>query len=337
MDASRSGILSAIGNTPLVELKRYLDNPDLRILAKLEGLNPGCSAKDRPAAAIVEDAIKTGNIGPETLVVEASSGNTGIGLAQVCAYHGLRFRCLIDPKTTSHNVAMLRVYGAEIEMVEHPDPVTKELLPAKLARIDALLASGEDVFWVDQYGNYCNARSHYEGTICEILDALDAPPDFLFVATATCGTLRGCLDHLKDRALSTKIVAVDAHGSQIFGSVPQKRMIPGLGSAIRPDLCPEAGVDRCIHVSDEDCVVGCRRLMTREAILAGGSSGGVMRAVEQLAPGMAPGTVCVAILPDRGGRYLDTVFSDRWVEEHIGDVAHLWQTELSQRMELVHG
>ncbi len=337
MDAPGCGILSAIGNTPLVELRRYLEESDLRVFAKLEGLNPGGSAKDRPAAAIVEDAIENGVIGPETLVVEASSGNTGIGLAQVCAYHGLRFRCLIDPKTTSHNVAMLRVYGAEIEMVEHPDPVTKELLPAKLARVDALLASDEDVFWVDQYGNHANARSHYEGTIREVLDALDEPPDFLFVATATCGTLRGCLDHLKDRGLPTKIIAVDAEGSQIFGSPPRKRLIPGLGSAIRPGLCPADGVDRCIHVSDEDCVVGCRRLMKREAILAGGSSGGVMQALEQLAPEMAPGTVCVAILPDRGGRYLDTVFSDRWVAEHIGDVAHLWQAEQPERMELVHG
>lgn len=337
MGAPRCGILSAIGNTPLIELKRYLETAEVSVLAKLEGLNPGGSAKDRPAAAIVEEAIEAGIIGPKTLVVEASSGNTGIGLAQVCAYHGLRFRCLIDPKTTSHNVAMLRAYGAEVEMVEHPDPVTNELLPAKLARVDALLASDQDVFWVDQYGSMTNAAAHYEGTIREVLDALAAPPDYLFVATATCGTLRGCLDHIKDRGLPTKVIAVDAEGSQIFGSAPRQRLIPGLGSAIRPKLCPTTGVARCIHVSDEDCVVGCRRLMSREAILAGGSSGGVMRAVEQMVPEMAPGTVVVVILPDRGGRYLDTVFSDRWVEEHIGDVAHLWQTDRSERMALAHG
>ncbi len=323
------GIISAIGNTPLVELRRYLSASDIRLFGKLEGLNPGGSAKDRPAAAIVEKALAESLIGPDTLVVEASSGNTGIGLAQVCAYHGLRFRCLIDPKTTQQNVAMLRVYGAEIEMVEHPDPITNELLPAKLARVDAMLASDKDVFWVDQYGNQANSGSHYRGTIREIVEALGKPPDVLFCATATCGTLRGCVDYLAELNMPTQVIAVDAEGSQIFGSAPRERLIPGLGSAIRPSLCPSAGIERCVHVTDEDCVVGCRRLIGREAILAGGSSGGVMVAVERVAPELAPGSVCVAILPDRGGRYLDTVFSDSWVAEYVGDVAHLWHAEPS--------
>lgn len=321
------GVLSAIGKTPLVRLQRYLRGTGFDCYAKLEGLNPGGSSKDRPAAAIVEHALETGTIDADTLVVEASSGNTGIGLAQACAYHGLRFRCLVDPKTTLLNVAILKAYGAEIEVVEHPDPETGELLPAKLKRVQEILATEKSCFWADQYANPENALSHYRSTIREILDDLGAPPDFLFVATATCGTLRGCLDYVRERDLPTKVVAVDAIGSQIFSSRRHPRLVPGLGSALRPDLCPNDSIHRCVHVSDVDCVVGCRRLVRREAILAGGSSGGVVAAIERQRHEIPDGAVCVAILPDRGERYLDTIFSDAWVREHLGAIEHLWEAD----------
>lgn len=319
------GVLSAIGKTPLVRLQRLFADDGFACYAKLEGLNPGGSAKDRPAAAIIEHALAAGTIDSGTLVIEASSGNTGIGLAQACAYHGLRFRCLVDPKTTAQTIAILRAYGAEIEMIEHPDPETGELLPAKLRRVREILASVANSFWTDQYANPENSGSHYRATIREILEALGAAPDFLFVATATCGTLRGCLDYLLDHGLPTKVVAVDAVGSQIFSSVRHPRLVPGLGSALRPALCPADSIHRCVHVTDRDCVVGCRKLVRREAILAGGSSGGVVAAVERLRPEIPPGAVCVAILADRGERYVDTIFSDDWVRQHLGDPERLEQ------------
>lgn len=319
------GVLEAIGNTPLVRLERLFRGARFGAWAKLEGLNPGGSSKDRPAAAILAHALATGAVDSSTLVVEASSGNTGIGLAQVCAYHGLRFRCLVDPKTTRLNVDILRAYGAEIEVVDQPDPETGELLPTKLKRVREILTTHDNAFWVDQYGNPENAGAHYRTTIREILAALDGPPEYLFVATATCGTLRGCLDYLRDQALPTKVVAVDAVGSQIFSDVRHPRLVPGLGSAIRPGLCPEGAIHRCVHVDDVDCVAGCRRLVREEAILAGGSSGGVVTAIERLRDEIPDGARCVAVLPDRGERYLDTIFSDDWVREHLGDVEHLWQ------------
>lgn len=326
------GILDAIGKTPLVRLDRLFEGSGLHVFAKLEGHNPGGSAKDRPALAILQDALDKSIIGPESLIVEASSGNTGIGLAQACAFYGLKFRCLVDPKTTQQNVDILRAYGAEIEVVEKPDPATGELLPAKLHRVQEILETVEGSFWVDQYSNMENAGSHYRATIREILEALGGPPDYLFVATATCGTIRGCVDYLRDQghlaindgseggASGTRVIAVDAIGSQIFSDVKSPRLVPGLGSAIRPTLCPDDSMVRCLHVSDKDCAIGCRLLVRREAILAGGSSGGVIRALTRLVPEIPAGSTCVAIFPDRGERYLDTIYNDGWVREHLGDI-----------------
>ncbi len=319
------GILGAIGGTPLVRLHQLFENAQFECLAKLEGLNPGGSAKDRPSVAIVANALQTGQINKDSLVIEASSGNTGIGLAQACAYYGLRFRCLVDPKVTQTNVDILRAYGAEIEMISEPDPATGELLPAKLNRINDVLETVPNSFWVNQYDNIENSGAHYRSTVKEIMRDLDGQiPDYLFVATATCGTIRGCLDFMKDNNYPTKVVAVDALGSQIFSDCKHDRLVPGLGSAICPALTPKDGVHKCMHVSDEDCVVGCRQLVRKEAILAGGSSGGVVTAIQRLSSEIPANATVVALLPDRGERYLDTIYSDEWVKKYVGDIEHLW-------------
>jgi cysteine synthase A len=319
------GILGAIGGTPLVKLDKIFEPLHFNCYAKLEGLNPGGSSKDRPSVAIVEWALKTGEINSNTLVIEASSGNTGIGLAMVCAYHGLRFRCLVDPKVTKQNVDILTAYGAEIEMMVDPDPTDGEYLTAKLKRVDEILAEVDNSFWVNQYASDENSGAHYRSTVKEILRDLDGRMlDYLFIATATCGTLRGCLDYLADHGYPTKVIAVDALGSQIFSNVRHQRLVPGLGSAICPALTPTEGVSRTVYVNDIDCVVGCRSLATTEAILAGGSSGGVISAIEKMRDEIPEGATVVALLPDRGERYLDTIYSDDWVRENLGDIAHHW-------------
>src|SRR5947199_6233225 len=150
----------------------------------------------------------------------------------------------------------------------------------------------------------------------EIATELVGKVDFLFVATSTCGTIRGCGEYVRDHGLATRVIAVDAVGSLIFSDVQAKRMIPGLGAGLRPPICDLSLIDECVHVDDLDCIAGCRRLVAREAILAGGSSGGVLAAVEKLQGRIHDGAVCVAILPDRGDRYLETLFSDEWVHEH---------------------
>jgi cysteine synthase A len=165
----------------------------------------------------------------------------------------------------------------------------------------------------------------------EIATELDGKIDYLFVATSTCGTLRGCAQYVRDHHLGTTIFAVDAHGSVIFGGQPAKRLIPGHGAARRPELYRPDLADACLRVSDLDCVVGCRRLVLREGILAGGSSGGVLMAVDQVKRRIRRGATCAVIFHDRGERYLDTIYSDEWVAEHFGDVARLWQDQVGAR------
>ncbi|HYU30928.1 MAG TPA: 2,3-diaminopropionate biosynthesis protein SbnA [Thermoanaerobaculia bacterium] len=319
------GVLATIGRTPLVRLRKLLPSARFELYAKLEALNPGGSIKDRPALAILEDALGSGAAGPGTVVIESSSGNMGIGLAQACRYHGLRFICVVDPKTERANLRILRAYGAEIELVEEPDPESGEFLQARLNRVRELVARHPGSFWPNQYAHLKNPGAHYETTMREVATALGGQVDYLFVATSTCGTVRGCGDYVRDHGLATRVVAVDAVGSLIFSNVRAKRLVPGLGAGLRPPVCDVSLIDECIHVTDLDCVVGCRRLVAREAILAGGSSGGVLSAIERRKDSIPDGAVCVAILPDRGERYLETVYSDEWVREHFGDVAHLWK------------
>jgi len=320
----REGILSAIGNTPLVGLTRIFEDIPFRLYAKLEGFNPGGSTKDRPALNILRQCLETGVIQPDTVIVESSSGNMGIGLAQACAYYGLHFICVVDPKTTRQNIRLLEAYGAEVHMVERPDPVTGEYLQARINYVRTLLGMFKNSYWPNQYAHIGNPAAH-QRTMEEIAVALGDKVDYLFCAASTCGTLRGCAEYARARNLPTTIVAVDAVGSVIFGGHKAKRLIPGHGAAVRPELYQDHLADRHVYATDLECVVGCRRLVRHEAILAGGSSCAVIMAVEQLKDDIPPGANCVVIFPDRGERYLDTIYSDSWVESQFGDVSHLWQ------------
>jgi N-(2-amino-2-carboxyethyl)-L-glutamate synthase len=318
------GIVSVIGKTPLVELSNIVKNSHFRLFAKLEALNPGGSTKDRPAVWIIRHGLETGAIRSNTVVVESSSGNMGIGLAQACSYYGIRFICVLDPKATAQNVRLMKAYGAEVDIVQQPDPVTGEFLQARINRVKDLLSSIENSYWPNQYTNLYNPKAHYM-TMREIVSALERAPDFLFCATSTCGTMRGCAEYVRAHNYKTKVYAVDAEGSVIFGGVKAKRLISGHGAAIVPQLFKSGLADKSIQVSDLECVIGCRRLAKSEAIVAGGSSGAIISAIERVKESIHPGALCVAILPDRGERYLDTIYCDGWVNEHFGDVSHLWR------------
>ncbi|MDQ3917397.1 MAG: 2,3-diaminopropionate biosynthesis protein SbnA [Acidobacteriota bacterium] len=318
----QDGILSAIGKTPLVSLRRVYKEINFNLYGKLELLNPGGSIKDRPAFNIVRHAIEVGAIDSDTVVVESSSGNMGIGLSLACSYYGLRFICVVDPKTTTTNLRLLRAYGAEVDFVDKPDPVTGEFLQARINRVKELLRIIPNSFWPNQYANEHNPEAHHN-TMREVAEDLGGQVDFLLCATSTCGTLRGCSEYIRRHGLRTKVYAVDAVGSVIFGGQKLKRLLPGHGAAVVPPLFNDGLADGYIHVSDLDCVVGCHRLAALEALLVGASSGGIIRAVERLAPKIPEGSNCVVLLADRGERYLDTIFSERWVREHFGDVTHL--------------
>jgi N-(2-amino-2-carboxyethyl)-L-glutamate synthase len=319
----RVGIFSTVGNTPLVRMDRVFENAHFQLFAKLESFNPGGSVKDRAAFNILKQAFEQGEIRPGTTVIESSSGNMGIGLALACAHFGLRLICVVDPKTTKQNISILKAYRAEVDIVEEPDTITGDYLQARLNRVQSLLRSTKDSYWPNQYSNLYNASAHYE-TMREIVTELERI-DYLFCATSTCGTLRGCSEYARDNQLKTSIIAVDAIGSVIFGGYPSKRLIPGHGAARCPELYQPGLANRSVLVSDLDCIVGCRRLVRSESILAGGSSGAVLMAIDQVKNDISEGATCVAIFPDRGERYLDTIYSDLWVEDHFGNVSHLWE------------
>lgn len=317
MKLSLDGILSHIGNTPLVHLTNVINAP-LNLYAKLEGMNPGGSLKDRPALEIIRHGIETGQILQDTVVVEATSGNMGIALAQICRRLGLRFICVIDGKITNQNLRILKAYGAELEIVTIPEPVTGELLQARIDRAREIAGSLSNSFWVNQYCNLYNALAH-QRTMEEICAGLKGGVDYVFCAASTCGTLRGCVEYLrKNKMRKVKVCAVDAVGSVIFGGAKGKRMIPGHGAGVKPGLHESGLADRCVSVTDLECIIGCRRLLSKEALLVGGTSGATFMAVQQIKDEIPAGSNCVLIFPDRGERYLDTVFCDEWVEEHFG-------------------
>ncbi len=312
----RQGVLSAIGHTPLVQLERLYPQERFHLYAKLEGCNPCGSIKDRTAMGLLECGFEQKLIGPDTTIIESSSGNLGLGLAQACCYFGLPFICVVDPRITQQNLRLLRAYGAQIEMVELPDPISGEFLPARIERISRLRRSIPDSYWPDQYSNPANPRAQQQ-TMQEIVEQLSRPPDFLFCAVSTCGTLRGCCEFLQGTRYPTELVAVDAENSVIFGHCAGKRLIPGHGAALVPKLFSPSLATRCVHVSDPEAIIGCRRLLRREALLVGGSSGAVISAFDRLRHEIPAHASCVVIFPDRGERYLDTIYNDAWIEETL--------------------
>jgi cysteine synthase A len=320
----KPGVLSTIGRTPLIRLDNLFAGSGLEVFAKLEAFNPGGSMKDRPALRMVQEALAAGTLEPDSVIVESSSGNLAIGLAQVACALGLRLIVVVDPKITQANLKILRAYGVQIDTVNTPDPETGEYLSARRKRVSHLLASIPGAINLNQYANPDNPAAHRIGTASEILDALENSVDVLLVSVSTCGSLKGVRQALRERSLSPQLLAVDAAGSVIFGQ-RGPRLLAGHGAGIMPEHMSDDLADEGVLVTDADCVAGCRALVRREAILAGASSGGIVAAMARLRHRWAPGTRVAAIFPDRGERYLDTVFDDAWCMRHFGGVPPLFE------------
>ncbi|UWR21251.1 2,3-diaminopropionate biosynthesis protein SbnA [Sulfitobacter sp. S190] len=308
-------VLELVGKTPLLRLKRYLNQTDVNLIAKIEALNPGGSAKDRPARYMIEQALKERQLVPGDTVVESSSGNMGIGLAQTCAVHGLNFICVVDPNAQSQNVEIIRALGGKIELVEHA--VEGDFLAARLERVAKLLRESPDRYWPNQYANKNNPAAHACSTIVEIDDALPNQVDYLFVACSSTGTAQGCRDYLREQGRKTNVVAVDAMGSTLFNGTAGKRKISGMGAGRLPELAQGQTFDDLVRVADVTCVAGCRRAVAKEGLLVGGSGGGVLEAVRGMQNQLA-GKTAVAIIHDSGSRYLGTVFDTQWIQRELG-------------------
>ena len=214
---------------------------------------------------------------------------------------------------------MLQAYGATVDIVTMPDPETGDYLTARLRRVARLLEQIEGSFWPRQYANPNNAKSHHN-TMREICEQLGSEPYAVFVPVSTCGTIQGCAEFVRDAHARTLVVAVDAAGSLIFGDKSGPRLFPGLGSSVVPPNLQRDMVNEVTMVTDRECVIGCRQLLDKEAVLAGPSAGGVISAIQRRIGRMPRNADVVAILPDRGERYLDTVYSDQWVTDNIGAI-----------------
>ena len=322
-----SGIRDAIGGTPLVALDRLFPGPG-RVWAKLEGFNPTGSAKDRTAAALLDSATASGILEPGGSVVESSSGNLGAALARDCALYGIDFHCVVDPRANRQTVGVMKAFGATVHHVTSPDPQTGDWLTARRARVGELLREIPGAVNLDQYSNQAAFDAHSAGTMTEIVEQLGHTPDSLLVAVSTTGTLGGCVRYLRRTGARTRVTAVDAQGSVLFGGERGDRALPGFGAGFVPELARLTDVDDVARVPAGDTVAGARALARTEGILPGASGGAVVAAAAAMlaaTPGHGqsappPDSDTVLIIHDFGYAYTDTLYNAEWVAQHIGEV-----------------
>lgn len=297
-----------------VDLRSMLGSP---LYLKCEGFNFAGSVKLKAAAEMVAAAERSGVITEGSVLVESSSGNLGIALATIAASKGYRFLCITDPRCNRASQAVMRSLGAEVRVISNQD-ANGGYLESRIRYVRDLCATGNRYVWLNQYANPNNWRAHYRHTAPAI--ARTFPDlDVLFVGAGTTGTLMGCARYFKEHGKPVTIVAIDAVGSVTFGGIPERRMVPGLGTSTRPELVDESYIDDVVHVPETDTIKTCHRLSSR-GFLFGGSTGtvvsGAIRWLNQKYPGEEP--VAVAVSPDLGERYLDSIYEEGWLREHFG-------------------
>jgi N-(2-amino-2-carboxyethyl)-L-glutamate synthase len=251
----------------------------------------------------------------ETVFIESSSGNLGLALSLVCATKGYKFICVTDPNANRAAIKGIELYGAQVIMVEERDEVGG-FLGTRLKKIDQMLKANPKALWLNQYANIANKNAHAEQTANEIAREFEKV-DWVFVGSGTTGTLGGVSERLHQKFPWIKVVAVEPKGSVTFGGVPGKRNIPGIGTSVRPKLAELAKPDRIVEIEEEKTVEACLSFARNNHLLVGGSTGSVLAAVKQLASEFNPGDTIVAISPDLGEKYLDTIYDPLWVAQFI--------------------
>jgi cysteinyl-tRNA synthetase len=288
-------ILDTIGHTPLVEIKKLNPNPAVRVLAKLESFNPGGSIKDRPALYMIESAEKDGTLTADKTVIEATSGNTGIGLALVCGIKGYRLLLAMSEAVSIERRKILKARGAQILLTpEHlgTDGAIEEVY--RLAR-----ENPADYFVVDQFNNEANWKSHYFGTAQEVWDQTGGAVTVFVACLGTSGTLMGASRKLKELNPAVKIIGVEPYlGHKIQG-------LKNMKEAYCPEIFEKKRLDQIVNIDDEEAFEMARSLAKKEGLLVGMSSGAAMAAALKIARQLSGGTL-VVILPDGGERYLST-------------------------------
>ncbi|MEU5210174.1 2,3-diaminopropionate biosynthesis protein SbnA [Streptomyces sp. NPDC020742] len=297
-----------------IDLKTVLG---AQLYLKCEGFNFAGSIKLKAAVEMITRAERAGTLRPGMTLVESSSGNLGVALSLVAASKGYRFICVTDNRCALTNRQRMENLGAQVRIVTEPDE-DGGLLGARIRHVKELCASGEGFLWLNQYANAGNWMSHYGTTGPEI--AAEFPDlDVLFIGAGTTGTLMGCARYFKEHRPSVTVVAVDSVGSVTFGTPPGPRMIPGLGTSVRPQILDDTYVDDVVHVPEPDTIQMCHHLV-RHGYVLGGSTGTVLSGAQQWIAAHRPeqDIVGVAISPDLGDHYLDTVYQEKWLQDIYG-------------------
>ena len=314
-------ILETVGNTPMVRLRRIAADCPATVLAKVESFNPGGSVKDRIAIAIVEEAEAKGLLKPGGAIVEATSGNTGMGLALVAAVKGYRAIFVMPDKVSKEKINLLKSFGAEVV-------ITPTALPpdSPESYYEVAKRLGREVpgaYLSNQYYNPTNPEAHYRTTGPEIWKQTGGKLDYFVVALGTGGTVSGTARFLKEMNPKIKVIGADPVGSILRDFFYTKKMVPaktykveGIGEDFIPGTMDFTMIDEVIAVNDAQSLNLARRLAREEGILAGGSSGTALFAALQVARQAKPGQVVVVIIPDTGERYLSKVHSDEWMRDN---------------------
>ncbi len=297
-------VLELIGATPLVRLHRIPKPGGATVLAKMESLNPGGSVKDRIALAMVEDAERRGRLAPGATLVEPTSGNTGIGLAMVCAVRGYRLRLTMPDDMSLERQRLLARYGAEIHLTPAMEGMTGAVFAAQ-----EILREHPDYFMPMQFENPANPDAHRRTTALEILDATDERIDVFVAGVGTGGTVTGVGSMLKERVPGVKVVGVEPARSPVLsGGRARPHGIQGIGASFVPGVLDRAVLDEIVTVRDEDATAMARRLARDEGLLVGISSGANVWAACQIAESLPADRVVVTVLCDTGERYLSVTF-----------------------------
>jgi cystathionine beta-synthase len=311
----KDSALHLIGETPLVRLSRLEPGLTTPLVAKVEFVNPGGSVKDRPAVTMIDAAERSGALKPGGTLVEPTSGNTGLGLAMVAVLRGYRVIAVMPDKMSREKIDTLRAYGAEVVIC--PTDVPPDSPRAYYRVADRLTEEIDGAFQPNQYFNPANPEAHYHSTGPEIWRQTAGLITHFVVGVGTGGTISGAGRYLKEQNPEIEVVGADPEGSLYSGGPVHPYRVEGIGEDFWPETLHRDVVDRYVRVSDRDSFVAARRLVAREGLFAGGSSGTAIWAALQVAREVDdPEALVVTLLPDGGRPYLSKVFNDHWMREH---------------------
>ncbi len=318
-------ILGAIGNTPLVRLARVAHQVPPPVYAKLENLNPGGSIKDRVGLYIVEQAEKRGELKPGGTVVEATSGNTGVGLAIAAALKGYKTIFVMPDKMSNEKILLLRAYGAKVVIT--PTAVSPDDLRSYYEVAKRFARETPNAILANQYHNPDTPRTHELSTGPEIWEQTEGQVTDVVIGMGTGGTISGISRYLKSKNPAIRIVGVDIEGSILFeiwkntgkipeGAYPKTYKVEGIGEDFLPSTTDIHAVDEIVRVNDRESFLWARQLVRQEGIFAGGSSGSALAGTVKYAAKLPADRLVVVIFPDSGSRYLSKFYDNKWMREN---------------------